>query len=84
MVGSLQRGALPSGPGLSGETPAETEDAVPKLLALVVTEELVPETLIEALQARVVGLCGVVRLLVGGRLRGCARLTLTAHGVLAS
>jgi hypothetical protein len=44
--------------------------AVPKLLALLVVHELVTVTLLQALQARVVGFYNVVVLLVGGGLHG--------------
>jgi hypothetical protein len=63
-------GRLPLNVGLA----LELQDTVPKLLALLIVHQLVTVTLLEALQARVVGLYDFVRLLVGSGLSVCARL----------
>jgi hypothetical protein len=57
--------------GLAAETPAERENAVPELLALLVVHEFVTETLLELHQA----LC------FGGWMRACARLMLVHSGL---
>jgi hypothetical protein len=64
-------------PALATETLAEAEHAVLKLAALLNAEVSVKEIILEALEARIVGLKKVVRLcwlLVAGWVRGCARL----------
>ena len=62
---------------LESETPAEAEHAVAELLALLNAEVRVTQIILQALEARIVGL-KVVRLrqvlLFGGWVRGCARI----------
>jgi hypothetical protein len=63
-------------PALATETLAEAEHAVLELTSLLDAEVSVTQIILEALEARVVGLKVVRlgRLLVAGWVRGCARL----------
>jgi hypothetical protein len=71
---------------LATETPAQTEDAVLELAALLDAEVSVTEIILQALEARIVGL-KVDRLrwllVVAGWVRGCARLMLVHSGFLS-
>jgi hypothetical protein len=70
-------------PGLAGETPAEAEHAILELASLLDAEVRVTEIILQALQARIVGLKKVVWLgwlLIVGWVRGCARLMLVHSG----
>jgi hypothetical protein len=63
---------------LAEETSAEAEHAVLELTALLDGEVIVTEIILQALEARIVGLKKVVQLcwllVVAGWVRGCARL----------
>jgi hypothetical protein len=63
--------------GLAAEPLAEAEHAVLELASLLDAEVRVTQIILQALEARIVGLKKVVglgRLLVAGWVRGCARL----------
>jgi hypothetical protein len=71
---------------LATEKPAQTEDALLELAALLDAEVRVTEIILQALEARIVGLKKVVQLrwlLVAGWVRGCARLYGVHSGFLS-
>jgi hypothetical protein len=71
--------------GLAREPPAQTKHALLELTTFLDAEVSVTQIILQALQARIVGL-NVVRLcwlLVAGWVRGCARLRVVHSGFLS-
>jgi hypothetical protein len=68
---------------LAREPLAEAEHAILELAALLDAEVSVTEIILQALEARIVGLKKVVGLLIAGWVRGCARLRVVHSGFLS-